>query len=162
DAAPVGNLAVLLVGFAVFQSGDAGHLVTVVQIVDGVKDRVSVRDLDDRAVRKDAAHALGEGLPFDAAVEVVAHEETATQEVFAHAARLLVGQVPVAHFDTVDPWPVPHIALVEIHRLFHTARVKAAQAAHRDGQVAIAARVVHGPVRPALFPGSVEFKATPY
>ena len=100
------------------------------------------------------SHSIG-------AVEVVAHEEAAPQQVLAHRPRLLVGQVPVTDFDSVKPRPVPYVAFVEVHRLLHTARVDAAQTAHGRGQVPVAARIVHGPVGPALLPRAVEFETSP-
>ena len=81
----------------------AGHLVAVVQIVDGVEDRVVVGNVDDLPVREDLLHGLDEDIPFVGAVEVVAHEEAAAQQVLAELGDLLLGQFPVADFDRVEP-----------------------------------------------------------
>ena len=79
-------------------------------------------DIDDRPVGEDALHAFDEDFPFLRAVEVVAHEEAAAQKVFAEAADLRVGQLPVAHLDAVEPRPVVLVAFVEVDRLLDGAR----------------------------------------
>src|SRR5580658_10593320 len=86
DRAPVLRLAggTFLVGKPGFRPLPAGYLETLVQIVDGVKDRVAVGDVHDGPVGKYLAHAGGKNLPLvDApvlvrAVEIVHHQEAAT------------------------------------------------------------------------------------
>jgi hypothetical protein len=52
---------------------------------------------------KTLLHAGGRRLPFHRAVEIVAHEEAAAQQEFAHGGGLRIGEVPVAHFHAVEP-----------------------------------------------------------
>ena len=101
DAAPARDDAVILISLSTAQKLCAGHLIAVVQIVEHVKDLVGVLDVDDRTVREDPLHAVGEHLPLVGAVEVVAHEEAAAQEIFAQLSGLRVGEVPVTHLDAV-------------------------------------------------------------
>ena len=119
----------LLVGVALLDGGHAGHLIAVFQIVDGVEDRVVVGNVDDRAVGKHLVHAGEEGIPLDGAVEIVAHEEAAAEQVFAHGLGLLVGQVPVAHFHAIEPRPIVNVVIVEIDGLLHRAGADARQPA---------------------------------
>ena len=76
DAAPVRVVPVKLVGHAGAQILSAGHLVAVVEIVDGVEDRVGIIDLDDRPVGKDPPHAGFEDRPLARPVEIVAPSES--------------------------------------------------------------------------------------
>ena len=85
DAAPGARVAVLLVCHAAVQATLAGDLVAVIEIVEDVEDLVAVVDIDDLAVGKDALHAGHEDLPLEGAVEVVAHEEAAAEQVLAQA-----------------------------------------------------------------------------
>src|SRR5207244_1189996 len=116
-------------------------------------------NLDDGAVREHLAHACGEDFPFDAAVEIVAHEEAAAQQEFAQGAGLLIGEVPVANFDTIEKGPVVLIGIVQVDGLFDAAGMNSGEAADGYGQMPVAARVVHGPVGSSLFPGARELEA---
>jgi hypothetical protein len=102
-----------------------------------VENRVVIGDLDDLAVGEDAAHAVGEDLPLLCAVEVVAHEEAAAEEVFAEGGHLFVGEGPVADLDSVEPGPIVLVAIVEIDGLLDGADVDAREAA--DGLRGVAA-----------------------
>src|ERR1035438_5046946 len=67
----------------------AGYLEPVVQIVNGVEDRVAVLDIHDGAVGEHLAHAGGKDLPLVQspilfrAVEIVDHQETSAQQILA-------------------------------------------------------------------------------
>src|SRR5579884_1000759 len=161
DAAPVRRLAglALFVGEAGFEVERAGHLVTLVEVVNGVEDGVFGFDLDDGAVRENFAHAGGEDLPLVGAVKVVAHEEAAAEQVLPHGPRLLVGEVPMADLDAVEPRPVVDVVVVEIDGLLDGARLHARQPAHGGGEMAIRARVGHRPVGGAFLPASQELEA---
>src|SRR6185369_6108526 len=84
-------------------------------------------------------------LPLVVAVEIVAHEESAAQQVLAHQSHLGVGQVPVAHLHSVEPGPVVLEAFVEIDRFLHAARMQPGQSPDGDREMAVAAWIVHGP-----------------
>ena len=77
-------VAVEFVGAAAAEILRAGHLVFVVEIVEDVEDGIVLRDVFDQAVGKNALHGLHEDGPFLGAVKVVAHEEAAAVEEFAH------------------------------------------------------------------------------
>src|ERR1035437_5606611 len=161
DAAPVRDLSGLafLVGEVGFQEQGAGDLKPFIEIVDGVKNRVAVGDVENGTVGKDAAHAFHENVPLDLAVKIVAHEEAAAEDELAEGAGLGVGEVPVADFDAVEERPVVGIAIVQVDDDFHAARVNAAEAAHGLGQVAVGAGIVHRPVGTALGPGAGHLEA---
>ena len=91
-------------------------------IVDGFEDRVVVRNLHNRPVGKHFMHAREESAPLDVSVEIVAHKKAAAQQKLAHRFGLVVGQVPVAHFHAVEPWPVVDVMVVEIDGLLDGAR----------------------------------------
>ena len=75
--------AAVLVGAAALEILCAGDLELLVEIVEGVEDDVLIGDVHDLAIGEDLAHAVGEGLPFLRAVEVVDHEEAAAEEILA-------------------------------------------------------------------------------
>ncbi len=79
----------------------AWHLVTIVQIENGVEDRILVVDLNNGPIRKHAAHARYEDLPLFCSVEVIAHEESAAEQKIAELRGLRVSKIPVSDFDTV-------------------------------------------------------------
>ena len=112
DSAPVRHFPGLafFVGQPGFQVQRTRHLVALIQIVDRVEDRIRGGDIHDGAVGEHLFHAGWKDVPFDGAVEIVAHEEAAAQQVFAHGPGLLVGQVPVAHFHAVQPGPIVDVA----------------------------------------------------
>ena len=95
----------------------AGHLIALVEIVDRVKDGVFGIDFDNRPVGEDLAYAGFEERPLHRAVEIVAHEEAAAQQVFAHGGRLGVGQLPVTHFHAVEPRAIVNVAVIQIRGL---------------------------------------------
>ena len=63
-----------------FRAGDA---VAVGQIEHGVKDRIVIGNIDERAVREHVFHPLHEDFPLFGAVKIVGHEESSAQEVIA-------------------------------------------------------------------------------
>ena len=101
----------------------AGDLIAVVEIVEDVEDRVLLSRSTIGRSGKTRFMASQEDLPFEGAVEIVAHEEAAAEEVFAEAFGLRVGELPVADFDAVEPGPVVLVAVVEIDGLLDGAGV---------------------------------------
>ena len=71
-----------------------------------MKDGAAVFDVHNGPVGKHAVHAGDEDIPLIGAVEIVAHEEAAAQQEIAQLGGLRVGQIPVPHFDAVEPGPV--------------------------------------------------------
>src|SRR5207244_642278 len=99
-------------------------------------DRVFVRDVHHRPVRKDFFHGQEENVPFIGAVEIVAHEKAAAQEVLAELDNLCVGQLPVAHLDGIEPRIIEHVVvIVQVNRLFDTPGVNPSEAAYGGGKV---------------------------
>src|SRR5438477_11397094 len=112
-----------------------------------MKNRIGVLDVDDGTLRKNPLHAGIENLPLIGAVEVVTHKESAAQKVLAHFGGLLVGQGPVADFDAIEERiSEDFIAIVEIDGLLNGAHVNSSEPAQGFREVAIRARIVHGPV----------------
>jgi hypothetical protein len=109
-------------------------------------------EVDNRTVGKHAPHTLLEYLPLICAVEIVAHEKAVAQQVFAKPSGLGIGEFPVAHLHGIQKRPVVGIAFIQIHRLFHTAAVDPAQAAHRLGEMPIGTWIVRGPTGISLRP----------
>src|SRR5579862_6404874 len=153
DSAPARLEAVELVDAAGAEELRARHLIAVVEIVKGMENLIRVLNIDNGAVRKYARHAGFEDFPFGRAMEIVAHEKSAAQQILAHLGSLLLGEIPMPDFDAIKPRPVEYfIAIVEIHRLLDRARVNARQAAQRCREMPVRARVIHGPARGALPP----------
>src|SRR3954453_8278456 len=73
DASPVRDVAIELMPFR--QMRLPWDLITLVEVIDGMENRIRIGDLDDRAIRKGPPHALFEDLPLDSSVEVVRHKE---------------------------------------------------------------------------------------
>jgi hypothetical protein len=61
-------------------------------------------------------------------VEVVAHEEPTAQQILAQRIRLLVGELPVADFDSVKPRPIVLASFVEVERLLDRVPVHTSDA----------------------------------
>src|SRR5579884_2568723 len=126
-------------------------LVTIIEIVDGVKDRIAARDFDDGPVGEDALHAFLEDLPFDGAVKIVGHKEAAAQQIIAELFGLPIGEAPLADLNGVEPGPVVDlIVVIEIDGLLDGADVNAREAAHGFGEMTISARVILGPEAEAV------------
>ena len=90
--------------------------VSIVQIEDGVKDRIVIRYIHDRSFGKDHLHGLLEVGLFLRSMEIVGHEEASTEKVVAQLLRLGLGQAPLPNLDGVEPGPVVDlIAIVKVH-----------------------------------------------
>ena len=155
----MGDASVLFESLAGLHVLRAGDLVAVVQIVDGVEDGIAIGDLHDGAVGKDLFHAGDEDVPLVSAVEIVAHEEAAAEEVLAHGGGLGIGQIPVAHLDGVEPGPIVNVAVIEVKRLLDGAHVNAGEPAEGRGEMAVGAGVIHGPIGAAIAPVAGEVEA---
>jgi hypothetical protein len=89
-----------------------------------------VGQVNDGAIGEDALHAGEEDVPFVGTVEVVTHEEAATEQEVAEFGGLLVGQFPVADFDGVEPRPVVNfVPIVGVDGLLDGAHVDAGKTA---------------------------------
>src|SRR5216684_3069554 len=99
DSAPASLKAIVLPYLMCVQYLLARHLITIVQIENGVEDRILVVDLNDGPIRKHAAHARNEHRPLMCSVEVIAHEESAPQQKIPELGRLRVSKIPVSDFD---------------------------------------------------------------
>src|SRR5450432_1512145 len=155
--APAGRA--FFVGKAGAQENGAGHLVLVVEIVNRVEDLLGFGQVDNGTVGEDALHAGEEDVPFLVAVEVVAHEEAAAQKELAQRFGLAIGEIPVTHYDAVEPGPIVLEAFVEVDGLFDRAGLNAREAAQGLGEVPVGARVVHGPENAAAALSPVTAKA---
>ena len=90
-------------------------------------------------------------------MEIVGHEETTAQEVFAKHFRLRRGQSPFARLDGIEPRPVEHfVPVFQIHGLLDGARLHKGQTANRLGQIPVRTRVILGPEGEPLPPVAVE------
>src|SRR5262249_15319705 len=93
--------------------------------------------------------AVHENLPFIRAMEVIAHEEAAAQQVFAEALHLFVGEGPVSDLDAVEPRPIVLIGFVEIDRLLHGADLNPREPSQNQREATVGAGIVHSPETPA-------------
>ena len=156
NAAPVRRLAArFLVAAQTLpaQAPLAGNQITVIQVVDYMKNRVVIRDLDNLPVGENHLHAFGEPAPFVGAPEIVEHKEAAAQQVLAQGRRLGGGQLPVPHFAGVDPGIVERVvAIVEVHGLLNRPHMNPAQPAQRLGKMPVGARIILCPARAAFAP----------
>ena len=108
-----------------------------------------------------AAHALHEHVPLKRPPKIVAPEETTASQVIAHLGGLFIGQVPLAGPHRVEHGPVVNVVfIVQIHRLFHRARVDPREAAEGGQKMTVGAGVILRPtghaVRPSPAAGTVE------
>ena len=151
-----GNGAALLavaIGEAAPEGPLAGDLITVVQIVHGVKDGIGIGDFHHRPVRKHQPHAFVESIPFFGAPEIVQHQEAAAQQIIAQLLDLAIGQLPIAHFARAEPRPIVDVvAIVQIHGLFDGPHRDASQAAQRQRKMPVGARIILGPTGAAFQP----------
>ena len=156
DAAPVGGRTVPLVLFVDAARVDVLHarnLVALIQIEDGVKDGVLVRDIHDGLIREDLVHGEDEDVPFVGGVEIVAHEEPPAQEELAEFSDLGIGQLPVTHLDCVEPRVIKDVVVqVQVDGLLDGARLDTGEATDGGGEVAVGSGIVDGPIGVALPP----------
>src|SRR6185437_7056231 len=139
----------------------ADDLIAIIEIVNSVKDRVAAGNIDDLPVREDTLHAFLEDLPLHGAVEVVGHEEAAAQQVIAQLMRLCVRDSPFAHLHGIKPGPVIYVVIViEAYRLFNGADMNAGQAAHREHEMPVRARIILGPQGAAFTPVTFASRTT--
>ena len=132
----------------------AGDLVAVVQIVDGVEDRVGIVDIDDRPVGEDTAACFPRSGPI---LRVPQKSSSMRKPPRSRYSRKLlglrVGQLPVAHLAGVEPGPVVDVvAVVQVDGLLDGAGVEARQPAEGLGEVAVGARIILGPAGAAFAP----------
>src|SRR5882724_4907446 len=142
DAAPLIRTRIALEGYTTVHRSLARYLVTLVQVINHVKNGGFIGEIDDGPVGEDALHALQKYFPFVFAPEIVAHEEAAAEKVLPKSRGLTVTQIPVADLHGVDPWPVVNIALVQIDGLLHRAGVQAREPSHGQYEVAVGARII--------------------
>jgi hypothetical protein len=110
DTLPARNLSIFFVArVQVLGSGDA---VSIVQIKDGVKYGVVVRNIHNWPFWKDHLHGLFEISLFLGSVEVVGHEETAAEQVVTKLFRLGLSQSPLPHLNGVQPGPVVNLVAI--------------------------------------------------
>src|SRR4051812_17255522 len=79
DAAPTVGTGLALEAAAALDGTFAGNLVTVVEVVHGVKDLVRIGKVDHVAIGEDTVHRVHEDGPFVLAPEIVRHEESAPE-----------------------------------------------------------------------------------
>src|SRR5579859_140683 len=151
DAHPARNPAVFLIAAVqVFGSWDA---VSIVQIKDGVEDRVVIRNIHDRAFWKDHFHGLFEISLFLGSVEIVGHEKSAPEQVVTKLSRLGLGQAPLPYLNGIEPWPVVNfIAIIQADGLFHRPCIDPGQTPDRLGEGPIRTRIILGPQGKPLAP----------
>src|SRR5207249_1571407 len=140
DAEPMCRRAVAAVTHSAPQSPLAENLISVVKVVNSMKNRVLIADLDNRPVREYELHALFEPPIFLGSPEIVEHQKSAAQQVFPQRVGLRLGEFPIAHFAGAQPRPVVDIvAVVEVYRLFHGPHVKTREAAEGQYEMAVGA-----------------------
>src|SRR5581483_7178153 len=153
DSAPSSFVPVLFIGDAAAQILRPGNLIPVVQIVDRMENRIAVRKVHNRPVRKNSLHGFQKNFPLYRAVEVIAHEEPAALQIIPHLLDLGIGELPVSDLDRVQPRIVEHVVFViQVHGLLDRTNMNPRQSAQCDRNVAIGGRVIRGPTRPAMLP----------
>src|SRR5437667_9814104 len=74
----------------------------------------------------------------------------------------MLSDPPLTDLDGIKPGPVIDlVAIVEIHVLFHGARVDASESPDSRGKIAVGGRSVLGPQRYALTPIAIETPTVP-
>src|SRR5271167_3996995 len=109
-----------------------------------MKNRVAVGNILDGTIGKYLLNAAGENLPFVhtlegfRTMEVVTHEEAATQEIFAKLGGLIVMQQPMPDLDSIGYGPVVDVVgSVQIDDLFDRAGLDAGQTTDAREQVPV-------------------------
>ncbi len=149
DGAPLGLIAVLLVGAAGPNLLLAGNLHLVVDVVESMKDLVAALQVFDGAIGQHLAHAVHKVLPVLSAVKVVHHQEAALEQIFAQALGLVVGEGPGLHLHSVDPGIVEDFVGVERDDLLGGAAIDARQPVHGDEKLAVGLGII---ARPGIAP----------
>src|SRR5581483_5889310 len=153
NAAPMCNITVVTKGNSSPNGPLAGHLITIIQIVDSMKDRIVIGNFNDSAVGKNPFHALVENTPVDSSPEVIAHEETAAQQVLAYSLGLGIRQIPLAHEHRIKPGIVEDVVFVlNIDRLFYRSHLESRPAPHSLKKMPVRARIIVRPTRVSCSP----------
>src|SRR6185437_11808489 len=99
DRAPAWLITIFFVGSVGSNELRAGNLILVIKIIDGVEDRIVIRNFNNRTIRENPPHTGRESLPFASAVKIVAHEKAASQQEIAQLGGLQIRQIPVPDLD---------------------------------------------------------------
>src|SRR5262249_1682900 len=75
----------------------AGNGGLFIQVVENVHQRICLRNLDDRAVRKNLSDCMLKNRPIPLPVEVVDQHESAPNQVLPQVGSLQRRRIPVAH-----------------------------------------------------------------
>src|SRR3984885_1000645 len=134
-----------------------GNLEAIIEIEDGVKYGVAIGDVDDGAFGEDLFHRLfEEGLLFRS-VKIVCHEEAAPEKIIAKLLRLIVGQAPFAHLNSIEPGPVVDlVAIIETDGLLDRPGVDSREATDGSGEGAVGDGIVLRPQRKTFPPVALE------
>ena len=95
----------------------ARNLEALLQIINGVENRIAVRQIDEHAVRKDALQAGHEDVPFIFPMEIVDHQKAAAIEVIAQPLGVGFAQLPVSNLDRIEPGPLEHLVALDVDDL---------------------------------------------
>src|ERR1700735_5246577 len=138
----------------------SGDLVAVVQIEDGVEDRIVVGYVHDGTFGKDHLHGLFEVGLLLRPMEIVGHEKSAAKQVVAKFLGLSLGQTPFAHLNSIEPRPVIDlVAVIQIYGLLHGSSVDTGYTTDCLRKGAICAWIVLSPQREPLPPITIESAA---
>ena len=88
-------------------------------------------------------------IPVLGAVEVVDHEKTALEQIFAQTFCFSIGEGPVLYLYRVDPRIIEDVIIVEGDYLLRRTAVNAGEAVHRDEKLAVGLGVIARPGTPA-------------
>ncbi len=114
---------------------------------------IAVSDFDDRPAGQQLGHIALKIVPILFAPEIIAQEESAARQVIANLGQLGFVHVPLIRPGAIEEWPIVDIvAIVGAHRLFHAAHLEASEAAKRESEMAVRARIIVGPGAAALPP----------
>ncbi len=153
DPAPVRSGTVVAIRGAAPDGPLARNLITVVQVVNGVKDGIGIGNFDHGPVGENQPHGFVEAIPLFGAPKIVQHEKAAAQQVLAEFLDLAIGQLPIPHFAGVEPGPVVNVvAIVQIDGLLDGACRYAGQAAQGEGEMPVGPRIILSPTGAAFQP----------
>src|ERR1700733_6358682 len=138
----------------------SGDLIAVVQIEDGVEDRIVVGNVPNGTFGKDHLHGPFEVSLLLRAMEIVGHKKSAAEQVVSKFFGLGLGQTPFSYLNSVEPGPVINlVAVIQIHGLLHGSSVDTRDTTNRLCQGAICAWIVLSPQREPFPPVTIESAA---
>ena len=143
--APFRDVAIFFVSSARAYILLARYLEALAQVIKNVENFIFIGQIFDGAVREHHQHAAHEVFPIGCAVEIVNHNKTALEQVFAQALGFRLGEGPGLHLYGVYPGKIEDFIGVEVHNLFGRPRLDPCEASQSNQELTVGLRIIPGP-----------------